>query len=161
MSIYIRMTTPFIFLWFSRTDTDTETKVTILLITDTPSYFWAEHKPQAHTVSFLLIHLGRTFTSPHVFFSLIRWAETTTSPHGLLYFSFPSLCCMVLTSSAPTLHTQMNHTCSFLVPYNSTQTYHLPFDFVPCDKEPPFGAVRPLVNHITNLNTLTTRSCVT
>ena len=30
------MTTPFIFSWFSRTDTDTETKITNELVTDTP-----------------------------------------------------------------------------------------------------------------------------
>ena len=42
------MTTPFIFLWFSRTDTDTETKVTIIQITDTPSYVWAEFTTSPH-----------------------------------------------------------------------------------------------------------------
>ena len=62
------MTTPFIYLWFSRTDTDTETKVTILLITDTPSYFGpsTNHKPTRFLSSYFT--WAETLTSPHVFF---------------------------------------------------------------------------------------------
>lgn len=56
--IYTRMTTPFIYLWFSKADTDIEAKVTILLITDTPSYFWTEHKPQAHRHKSYFVFFG-------------------------------------------------------------------------------------------------------
>ena len=85
MSIYIRMTTPFIYFWFSRTDTDTEINFTILLITDAPSYLG---RLQAHTDFFLFdFILGRnTPTSPHNFLFLFSfWAELT-KPTWLICF---------------------------------------------------------------------------
>ena len=62
------MTTPFICLWFSQTDTDTEIYFTHFTNTDTP-IFLGRISPQAHT-AFLLSFLGpNVLTSPQLSFS--------------------------------------------------------------------------------------------
>ena len=127
--MYIQMVTPFMYFWFSQTDTDTEINFTIVHTIYTPSFLGRTSPLAQCHFSFLSYYGPNTTISPHVpfSFSLIHWAKNSTSPFDL-FDMFSLLLRGMSTETEPNfLAIQIfTHVSFTMFPTHTTRTSKLP-----------------------------------
>ena len=128
MSIYIRMTTPFIYFWFSQTDTDTDTEInfTILLVTDTLCLFGPDVILSPRYISFCLAAGPKHNHKPTFTIAFICNFGPCISQAQMAVMLFFLLRCMSHEAKTNSFANVLYTRFTSWFPSSLTQTYHLP-----------------------------------